>query len=713
VDDRTRRLKSLAVGLVLLGLNLLALNYLLAGWSGARIDLTEDGEFSVSPATRRLVTGLDEEVSIIGYFSERTHPKLAPLVPQITDLLEEYRTVSRGRVHVEWIDPGHDEEAEQEAADRFGVQSTPFRLASKYEAAIVNAYFALVVRYGDQYVRYGFEDLIQVDPTPDGDIDVRLRNLEYDLTRAIKKVVYGFRGAGELFERLDRPVKLTAIWTPRTLPELFAHVPEALNKAAEELRVAGGERFVFEALDPSGDERLQNELYQRFGAQPMSLGLFDDQSFYLYALLDVDGKLEQIPLARESLTAASIREAVENALRRHAPGFLKTVGIVSSEPPEIPPQLRMQMGMPPAPPPEFEEVKSILGQDYRVRDVDLSAPDGVPSEVDILLVLQPKDLTTDQVYGLDQYLMRGGRIVLCGGRFDADFSPNGLNVVPVQSGLEGFLAHHGVTITPALVLDDRNQPLPVPQLRSTPFGTMRTWALAPYPYLVQVREDGFVNPEITSSLDSVGIYWGSPITIDEARAAGLKVVPILQSSPRSWTDEDPAGVTRIDYAVPAEGTGRQLLAVALSGKFKSYFRDRRTTVDAAAPAAAPEEPDDAGAARPGVTLQESPETRLVIVSNAEFLSDFVARALAAVDGSFFVENLRFAQNLIDWTSLDNDMLDIRARGVASRRLERVDRRGEAFFETLNYGLPVLFLAVLGSALYWRRRHAAPVRSEES
>ena len=80
----------------------------------------------------------------------------------------------------------------------------PFRLESKYESGIVNAFFALVVKYGDQYVRYGFEDLIRVDPTPDGDIDVRLRNLEYDLTRAIKKVVYGFRSAGELFERVER-----------------------------------------------------------------------------------------------------------------------------------------------------------------------------------------------------------------------------------------------------------------------------------------------------------------------------------------------------------------------------------------------------------------------------------------------------------------------------------------------------------------------------
>ena len=74
--------------------------------------------------------------------------------------------------------------------------------------------------------------------------------------------------------------------------------------------------------------------------------------------------------------------------------------------------------------------------------------------------------------------------------------------------------------------------------------------------------------------------------------------------------------------------------------------------------------EDAGEATPPakVALKQSPETRLIVIGNAEFLSDFVARALAQVDGGFFVENLRFAQNVIDWVGLDNEMLSIRARG---------------------------------------------------
>jgi ABC-2 type transport system permease protein len=208
---RKKLLTSLAITVALIALNLAALNALLASWPSLRLDLTEEGIYSISPATRRILSGLDEDLTITGYFSTRTHPKLAPLIPQIKDLLDEYEALSRGRVKVQIVDPGEDEEAEQEARDRYGVESVPFRLASKYEAGIVNAYFALVVSYADQYVRYGFDDLIEVEPLPDGDIEVRLRNPEYDLTRAIKKSR----------PRSSRPRAETSLSSRKSIPQVM------------------------------------------------------------------------------------------------------------------------------------------------------------------------------------------------------------------------------------------------------------------------------------------------------------------------------------------------------------------------------------------------------------------------------------------------------------------------------------------------------------
>ncbi|HKQ60697.1 MAG TPA: Gldg family protein [Candidatus Polarisedimenticolaceae bacterium] len=692
--DRRRRWTTLALTLALLGLNLAALNYLIAAWPTARIDLTQEREFSISPVTKRLLGSLDEELTIYGYFSKRTHPKLAPLVPQIVDLLDEYRTVGGNKLRVEIVDPGEDDAVEQEASDRYGVHSTPFRLASKYESGIVNAFFALVVKYGDKYERYGFEDLIVVDPLPDGDVSVRLRNLEYDLTRAIKKVVFGFRGTAELFDRIDKPVKLTAIMTPKTMPEMLTGAPDAVRKAADELKQKSQGKFAYEEIDPTGNEPLQQQLYKQFGARPMSLDLLGQGSFYLYGLLDVGGQLEQIVLARESLTPAAIRESIETALRRHTPGFLKTVGVVAPEEPNIPPELRMQLQMPPSPPPEFQQVQEFLRQDYQVQSVRLS--EDVPGSVDVLVVLKPKSLGDAELYRLDQYLMRGGRVVLCTGNQQVEFGGQGLSLTPVQTGLDDWLDHFGLAVSHSLVLDDRNQPLPIPEMRQTPFGMLRTWTMAPYPYLVEVRDDGLVNRDITASLGSVGIYWGNPLTVEKAKTGELQVLPILQSSAKSWTSDDLSRVGYVDYEVPAQGTQPQLLAVGLSGRFKSFYAGKNP------PGA------DASAKGKPVTIQESPETRLVVVGNAAFLSDLVAQMIGRMEGGFFAQNLRFVENLIDWITLDNDMVAIRSRGTAPRSLKRTERAQEVTIESANYAIPALLLLGLASWRGWRRRHAAPL-----
>ena len=707
--ERKKLLTSLLITLTLVALNLVALNTLLARWPSLRLDLTQENLYSISPATKRILQNLEEDVQVYGYFSKRTHPKLAPLVPQITDLLGEYQAISRDRVRVDIIDPGEDEQAEQEANDRFGVESTPFRLASKYEAGIVNAYFALVIKYGDQYVRYGFDDLIEIDAAPDGDIDVRLRNFEYDMTRAVKKVVYGFRSTAELFERVEQPIRFTAVMSSQSIPEIFEDVPEAVRKAAVELSDSGGDKFVFEEIDPDSDENLAVELFDRFGARPMTLGLFDDRQFYLYGFVESGGVVEQLMLAGEDVNAASIRESVEDILRRQTPGFLKTVGVVTPAP-TIPPELMMQMQMqgrmPPQPPPEFQQIKFFLERDYQVRDVDLNAPEGVPSDIDTLLVLKPKNLGEVAVFNLDQYLMRGGRVILCAGNYEADFALTGLSVTPVESGLDDWLAHYGITVPETLVLDDRNQPLPIPEVRRTALGNLRTWRMAPYPYLVEVRDEGLVNRQVAARLGAMGIYWGSPVQVDPEKAEGLETLEILKSSERSWTDDDLTQVGYIDYEVPAEGTEPHLLSVALSGSFASYFEGKEPPRDEP-PALGPDDPAEPGPPST-VVLAKSPETRLVVVGNAEFLSDFVARSLGTQEGGFFAENLAFMQNLIDWVNLDNDMIGIRSRGAAARRIDRPERGTELAVEVINYVVPMMALLVLGLWRMARRRSTKPI-----
>ena len=137
---------------------------------------------------------------IRAYFSARTHPLLAPLVPQLRDLLREYEIAGKGRVRVEFVDPALDPELEQEANEKYGINARPFKVSDRYQAALVNSYFNILVHYGDEYETLGFDELIEVAQRQQHDAEVALRNPEYDITRAIKDVLYKYRLGGELFE---------------------------------------------------------------------------------------------------------------------------------------------------------------------------------------------------------------------------------------------------------------------------------------------------------------------------------------------------------------------------------------------------------------------------------------------------------------------------------------------------------------------------------
>jgi len=218
---------------ILVVLNLAVVNVWAFPLTGLRLDLTAQREYSLSQTTRDLLRNLEEPLLIRGYFSERTHPLLAPLVPSIRDMLQEYEVASGGMIQLEIVDPAQAPDVEAEANQTYGIRPMPFQVAGRYETSIINSYFDILIRYGDQNVVLGFQDLVEVEMLRDGNVDVRLRNLEYDLTSSVKKVVYGFQSVDAVLAALEEPAELTVYLTLNTLPQDLADVgiPHAQHAA--------------------------------------------------------------------------------------------------------------------------------------------------------------------------------------------------------------------------------------------------------------------------------------------------------------------------------------------------------------------------------------------------------------------------------------------------------------------------------------------------
>ena len=147
-----------------------------------RWDLTEGNQYSISQATKSYLSQLREPLLIRGYFSEKTHPLLGPLVPQLQDLLREYELSADGSIRLELIDPAENPELEDEANTKYGILPVPFQVSDRYQASLVNSYFDVLLQYGDEYEVLGFRELIEIKVRGESELDVQLRNPEYDLS---------------------------------------------------------------------------------------------------------------------------------------------------------------------------------------------------------------------------------------------------------------------------------------------------------------------------------------------------------------------------------------------------------------------------------------------------------------------------------------------------------------------------------------------------
>src|SRR5215469_6126151 len=205
--------------------NLIAGNLWLGQLTWARADLTAGSVYSISRQTKSYLRQLQEPLLIRGYFSAQTHPLLAPLVPRLRDLLKEYEIAGGGKVRVEFVDPQKEPAIESEANSQYNIRPVPFQTENKYQASVTNSYFNVLVKYGNEFQTLGFRDLIEVKQAGETNLSVNLRDPEFEITRAIRKVLDSYRGGGDLFTSISEPVQLEAFISaddklPDPLPQL-------------------------------------------------------------------------------------------------------------------------------------------------------------------------------------------------------------------------------------------------------------------------------------------------------------------------------------------------------------------------------------------------------------------------------------------------------------------------------------------------------------
>jgi len=709
----TRPYRSARVlGVVLIAVNLVLLNAWLLPLSSLRIDMTASHRYSLSATTRDLLDSLQQPLLIRAYMSRNTHPLLKPLIPQVADMLHEYQVASHGRIKAQVVDPSTNPKVEQTANQAYGIQPHPFQVASRYQSSVVNAYFAILVRYGDQTQVLKLSDLINVSPNPGGGApSVTLNNLEYNLTRAIKKDVAGFSDVGSVLASLKKPAELTLLATPTTLPKSLQAAPGIVKKVADSLASGAKGKLDFQQVDPrsKGAAFTPQQLQKQYGVQPIPVGLLSPDTYYLQMLLTVDGKT-QVVVPSGSFSQKSVKDAVTAALKRSTNGFLKVVGLWTPPPAGGPYRQQQQQIY------RTQTLQQQLQKDYKVQNVSLTNGT-VPNDVDTLVVLSPQGMTDKQRFAIDQFLMRGGSVVVAGGDYALTSQPYSgtLALKKVSGGLSTLLKSYGVTVGNSVVLDTQNTQFPVVVPRSVGGVPVQEVQAVDYPFFVDVRPSAMDGASpITSDLPAVSVPWASPLTIDKGSSGARKVSVLLSSSPNSWTSSStniipdfksypkhgfPVGKTRKSYP----------LAVAIRGTFTSYFKDKRdplaSSSSGSSKGSSANSPSTSGV---GIVPSSPDNARLVVIGSGEIANDTVLNLAGRLSQSLPAEDLRLLQNAVDWSTEDASLLSIRASGATTRVLEHLSQGQETGWEIGNYLFAVLALVLIAAVWQWRKRNRTPI-----
>ena len=138
-----------------------------------RLDFTADRQYTLSKATKDILSDLDDVITITAYYSEDLPPQLIKSRKDFVDLLVEYENRSDGNIVYEFINPNKSEGDEMEA-QQAGISPIMVNIRERDQVKQMRAYMGVILQMGDK------QEVVPVIQPGSG--------MEYSLTTAIKKL---------------------------------------------------------------------------------------------------------------------------------------------------------------------------------------------------------------------------------------------------------------------------------------------------------------------------------------------------------------------------------------------------------------------------------------------------------------------------------------------------------------------------------------------
>jgi len=454
-------------------------------------------------------------------------------------------------------------------------------------------------------------------------------------------------GTRRILHGLKSPVTLKLyISRGESVPVQLRSFAQRVEDMVQEFRSIAGPKLQLEIYHPQPDSE-EEDAAQLDGIEPQQLVSGDN--FYLGVAVTRLDRKESIPTItpqRERLLEYDLARAIS---RVASPNQAK-VGLMSTLPvlgEKFNPMTRSSS--------DPWVLANELKREFDVEQVNMTVPE-IPKDINVLLLIHPRDITPQGEYALDQFVLRGGKLIAFVdpyAYFDQLPTPPGM---PPQGGTSSTLPTlfkaWGLEMDPSKVIAD--------VVYASGSGQRYTPTVLSLNRTALNRDD-----VVTSQIETLLYAFGGAFRVKPV--AGLKVTDLVTSSPNSMLVDDASATAAGDAATKEfkPSGSSSPLALRLSGRFTTAFPDGRP--------AAPGEKQDASKKAAEPRLRESAKDNTVIlVADSDMLQDPAAVDVQDVLGRKIVVpsngNLAFALGMVEQFAAGDELISLRSRASSFRPL---------------------------------------------
>jgi ABC-type uncharacterized transport system involved in gliding motility auxiliary subunit len=479
-----------------------------------------------------------------------------------------------------------------------------------------------------------------------------LRRAQFDLTS--DRVHTIAEGTDHIVKNLKEPVNLYFFFSQQTaaaVPQVKAHGTR-VRELLEELVARSNGKLTLKVIDPQPFTEEEDRATE-FGITATPFSARGDKLYLgLAATNSTDGK-DSIPYL-DPENEVQLEYDVAKLIYKLSTPKKPVVGWLSSLP--MGGDFDMQTGRPRAPWVVFGQVEQM----YTVRNLDASLTK-IDADIDVLVLVHPKELPPAALYAIDQFGLRGGHVLaFIDPNSQADSSgqdpqnPMAALGADHSSHLEPLLKAWGVDFKPDQVVVDLERGLAV-QLRE---GEPPTQHIAILGFDAQsVSKD-----IITGRLDNLTMATAG--SLKPVAGSKLAFEPLITTSKEAGTLPASRFTMMSDPNSLRDGfkpTGPQVVAARITGNAASAY---------------PEGPPPGVSPPAGALKASAKPLNVVVIADSDLLQDFMWVEARNVFGQT-VYQPRANNGELVWNAIDNlsgsaDLISIRGRSAYTRPFDRVD-----------------------------------------